>query len=130
MSQINIDPRLIETAQSAVELAESRELATRSTLNDLEDQKKTLRINHRQACYDHHMHTSASGLYMTAYGSTPSHLQRCNENMDRKEELDRNFDSALKALQLLLNEAERMHDISIQELETAKYDLIRAQRGF
>ena len=130
MSRIRIDPTAIATAQAAVALAETEESETRRILSELEQRKQTIQWGHRQAGYEHHSRTSASGLYMTAYGSSRRHTDRCNQNMDFKERVDQKFEENLADVQKDIKEAEKAHDRAVEKLRQAKETLCSAERGF
>ena len=88
MSRIHIDPEAIQTAEKALETAETEEVTARSTLTQQEHRMEIIRWAQQQAAFEYHNSISGSGLYMTAYGSSRRHMNRCNAAMDRKQEID------------------------------------------
>jgi uncharacterized protein YukE len=130
MSQIRIDPEAIRTAEQALALAETEETETRKVVNELETRRSTIQWAHQVAGHEHHSSTSASGLYMTGYGTSRRHMERCNQNMDRKESIDRTFEENMADVRRELVTAERAHDRAVEKVRQAKEDLRRAERGF
>ena len=130
MSRIRIDPATIEAAVKAVSEAEEEEVTARSVLTEIEERINLIRWAHEQSNYEYHSSTSASGLYMTAYGSSRRHLAKCNANMDRKEAIDKKFHENLADAQTDREGAEKKHDRAVEKLRQAKEQLCRAQRGF
>ena len=130
MSRIRIDPVAVEAALKAVSEAEDEEIGARSILTEIEERINLIRWAHEQANYEHHASTSASGLYLTAYGSSRRHLDKCNANMDRKEAIDKKYHENLADAQTDREWAEQKHDETVEKVRKAKEDLCRAQRGF
>jgi chromosome segregation ATPase len=130
MSRIRIDPAAIQEAERAVANAEVEETSARAVVNQLEEQKRTLQWNHQRAGYEHHSATSAAGLYMTAYGSSRAHTDRCNRNMDRKEAVDQEFERNMEALRNELKTAEKNYEEALKKLVDARSQLTSAKRGF
>ena len=130
MSRIRIDLAAIEAAELRVATAEREEVEAREALAPHELRMETLRWAQQQAGYEYHNNISGSGLYMTAYGSTRRHINRCNASMDRKEKIDRKYMENIEDCQLQLNVASQIHDAAVEKVRQAKEDLRRARRGF
>ena len=125
-----LDGAAIMRIQNKLALAEEEETATRKVLSEHEQRRQTLLWAHQQAGYEHHQRTSASGLYMTAYGSSKRHTARCNANMDFKERIDQKFQENLADVQKDIREATTAHDKAVEKVRDAKEELRRAERGF
>ena len=130
MSRIRIDPAAVEAAQQVLEEAEAKEVEARSVLTEIEQRRDLIRWAHQQANHEHHSGTSASGLYMTPYGSSRRHLDECNANMDRKEAVDRKYEENLEDVKIDLDWAEKKHDEAVKKVREATEQLCRAKRGF
>jgi hypothetical protein len=130
MSRFRIDLVAIQAAEIAVAAAETKELEARTELGQHELRMQTLRWAQQQAGYEYHNHISGSGLYMTAYGSSRRHTNRCNAAMDRKEQIDRKYVENMEDCQLRINEAAQIHDETVEKVRQAKEVLRNARRGF
>jgi len=130
MSRIRIDAAAIEAAEIEVTAAESKELEAREALAEQELYRHNLGQAYRQACYEYHNAVSGSGLYMTAYGSSRRHMNKCNAAMDRKEALDRQYMENVEACQVLIRAAAEEHDKAVEKVREAREILRSARRGF
>ena len=130
MSQIRIDPVAIQAAKEAVILAEAELVTAKENLSQQELRMETIRWAQQQAAYEYHNNISGSGLYLTAYGSSRRHMNRCNAAMDRKQEIDRKYQENIADCQSQMQAASQVYDRAAEKLRLAKEDLVRAQRGF
>ena len=130
MSRIRIDPAVVEAAEKVVQEAETEEVEARGIVTEIEQRKDLIRWAHQQANHEHHSRTSASGLYMEAYGSSRRHMDECNANMDKKEAIDRKFEENMNDVQKDLEWSEKKHDNAVEKLREATEQLCRAKRGF
>jgi uncharacterized protein YukE len=130
MSQIRINPVAIQAAEEAVTAAEAELLTAKETLSQQELRMETIRWAQQQAAYEYHNNISGCGLYLTAYGSSRSHMNRCNAVMDRKQEIDRKYQENIEDCQRQMQAASQVYDRAGEKLRLAKEDLTRAQRGF
>jgi hypothetical protein len=130
MSRIRIDQAAIQTALRAVATAEAEEVTARATVTEHEKRMELLRWAQQQAAYEYHNNISGSGLYMTAYGSSRSHMNRCNAAMDRKQQVDQKYQELMASCQNDIRAATRVHDRAVEKVRQAKADLTRAERGF
>ena len=115
MSRIRIDPAAIQSAETALATAEAAEVEARAILTEIELRRDTIRWAQQQAAHEYHSSTSASWLYMTAYGSSRRHLNQCNANMDRKQAIDRKYQENLddvvgpdKSMTMLSKKSDRL----------------------
>jgi arginyl-tRNA--protein-N-Asp/Glu arginylyltransferase len=130
MSRIRIDPAAIQTAERAVATAEAELVTAKETLSQQESRMETIRWAQQQAAYEYHNNISGSGLYMTAYGSSRSHMNKCNAAMDWKQSVDQKYRENIEDCQRQIREASRVYDRAAEKVCQAKEDLTHAQRGF
>ena len=130
MSRIHIDPEAIQTAEKALETAEMEEVTARSTLTQQEHRMEIIRWAQQQAAFEYHNSISGSGLYMTAYGSSRRHMNRCNAAMDRKQKIDCKYQENIEDCQRHIQWAAEIHTKAAEKVRQAKEDLTRAKRGF
>ena len=123
------DGATIMLAQNALANAKSEVAAAKLALSTQEQRKQTLLWAHQQAGYEHHQRTSASGLYMTAYGSSRSHMDRCNANMDFKERIDRKHEENLADCQSQIRQYEKDLEKAERKVSEAEEALRRLERN-
>jgi hypothetical protein len=100
------------------------------SLTEIELRRDSIRWAQQQAAHEYHSSTSASGLYMTAYGSSRRHLNQCNANMDRKQAIDRKYQENLDDVAEDLRWAGQKHDNAVEKVRQGSEELRSAQRGF
>ena len=130
MSRIRIDQKVIEKAKEDVKSAEEEEIEARGILGEIELRRNTILWAHQQAGYEYHTTTSASGLYMTGYGSSRRHTDRCNSHMDRKQAIDQKFRENMVDVQGDIQWGQDKLDAAVEKLRKTKEALQRAERGF
>ena len=130
LSRFHIDPTAIEASEEAVAKAKTEELEAREAVSQEELRMETIRWAQQQASHEYHSNISGSGLYMTAYGSSRRHMNRCNAAMDAKERIDRKYEENIDDCQRCLRSATEIHDKAVEKVRQATETLVRAKRGF
>ena len=130
MSRIRIDPAAVQAAEEILQEAETEQVEAKEILTEIEARRDLIQWAHQQANHEHHSRTSASGLYLQAYGSSRRHMDKCNANMDKKEAIDRKYEENMNDVQQDLDWAGKKHDKAVKKVREAVEQLCRAKRGF